>query len=654
MKSSLLLSSLILSFASYGGVFSPENFKVERDVQVFSPIKAAPAEHMTLRIYNWEDYIAEDPDVLEEFRSYVLEHDNVDLEIVYDTFDTNESMLSLVEMGAAYNYDLICPSDYMIQRMMSMGLLRPFTSGEERAALYVHNNDQDVWGDNYERYSSIFLQDWFGRITSPIVDEEGNSSIHSLSEYARGYMWGTLGLTYNPTFTTFMERGLSPEDVMVQMDDWGTFYDPLYAQTFQIKDSMRDTYAMTIMEVYSEEFNFLLDAYRENDFHGAPYSEEEYNSDVNTIFNNIVRIDEFRELMERIHGESEETLNITPDSIIDSVELVLRNLKDNSYGLEVDSGKQDIVAGKSGVALSWSGDAVFSMDLGEQEDDVELYYALPETGGNIWFDGWVMLNYPGLNQEYAQKFVDFISRPDIASLNMDYIGYTSFVAGDEILSLVRDWYDARNFATYVYIDEGSYEDGYHDYLYDEDGEKVAQDGTGLRDVEVDGVTYHDVDFGSIDMRGSTLEAPGSSSGYSTWEEYFAGEEIDARPIDLDYFFEGTISSDDAIVYSDEFYEVTGQDINGETKTVTVGRQFYAQYPLESMLPSLAVMEDYGDNNDYVLRMWEAIKADSLDTWVIVVLVLEIAAFVAVFAGLYIGKHHAKKLRKKRRDALKEA
>lgn len=643
MKKTVLFLALSSLFCPFALKSSPEtSFTSVKLPKVLNVTKKEAPEKMTLSIYNWEDYIAEDPDVIEEFKAYVLEHDNVDLEINYQTFDTNEVMLSQLETGAQ-TFDLICPSDYMIQRMMARGLLRPFKKGEERLALYTHNNDLDVWGETYEDYCSPYLLDWFDKITGTLPD----GSKHNLNEYARGYMWGTLGLVYNPTYPELLSRGLKEDEIKVQMNDWNALWDSSYNGTFQIKDSMRDTYSVALMKAYDEEFKFLLNAYKTGSFHGEPYTEEQYSSDVNTIFNNITHVEEFKALMEKIHGEE---INITSDSIIESVQGYLTELKDNSFGLEVDSGKQDIVTGKSGIQISWSGDAVYSMDLGDLEGGTTLYYTVPETGGNIWFDGWVMYDYPGLNQEYAQKFVEFLSRPDIASLNMDYIGYTPFIAGSDILNLVKDWYDARNFAMYVYIDEGSYDFGYHDYLYDEDGNKVYQDGSssdGPKSVTIDGETY-EADFGTIDMTGSTLEKPGPNSGYETWDEYFAGEEWEVKQVSLDYFFSGT-TEESPIIYTDELETITGIGLDGEEKTITAGRQFYAQYPEMSMLPTLAVMEDYGDNNEYVLRMWEAVKSDSLEPWVIAVLVTELVLIFGVAIGFYTTKRISKDLRKKRRE-----
>jgi spermidine/putrescine transport system substrate-binding protein len=102
--------------------------------------------------------------------------------------------------------------------------------------------------------------------------------------------------------------------------------------------------------------------------------------------------------------------------------------------METDAGKQDLVTGKTGACLQWSGDAVFSMDQAD-EDGVALSYAVPEGASNLWFDGWVMMK-DGIRQDKkkqqaAEAFIDFISRPDNVIRNMYYIGYTSCISGGD-------------------------------------------------------------------------------------------------------------------------------------------------------------------------------------------------------------------------------
>ena len=71
-------------------------------------------------------------------------------------------------------------------------------------------------------------------------------------------------------------------------------------------------------------------------------------------------------------------------------------------------------------------------------EGIYLNYMVPEECSNIWFDGWVMPK--GANRELAEKFIDFLSRPENAVANMNYIGYTSAIAGDAVFEEMLDWY----------------------------------------------------------------------------------------------------------------------------------------------------------------------------------------------------------------------
>lgn len=599
---------------------------------------------ITINVANSDDYI--DPTLTKRFIAYVKEKDGVDVRISYSVFSTAEEILSKVTAGTA-NYDLVCNSDYIIQKMMGLNMLEKFATGEEREKLY--GESASWWEDTYEHYASPYLQNLLYGITMPVATENG-SETHHLSDYARGYMWGTLGITYNSTFYKFAERGLSEDQVKVQMADWDSLWDERYAGTFQIKDSMRDTFAIGLMHVFNPFFKALREDYvAGHDKSGAAYSAEAYQKDVSMLFNCINHVDSFNALAKKIKKEaqnpSESLVNLpdtyTVESIIKLVKESIKELKDNSFGMEVDSGKVDITNGnKSGIDTAWSGDAIISMDTGDAnaKEDVNIYYSIPKTGGNIWSDNWVMLkeniNGDARKKEYCQKFIDYLSNPEIASENMQYIGYTSFIGGDSILDVVRDWYDARTFEMYQYDDEAS------DFVYDEYGEKKYIEG----------------------MEGSTYEMAMVNGTSMGWSDYSKENELGWMDVDLSYFFDGTFDDyEDGIdshFYSNEIEEITATNLYGEEETVLVGRQFLAQYPTEDeaykgsslcQIPSLSVMEDYGDNGTKVLDMWEEIKSSSLPLWAIILFVTEAVVAISVGLAFFFGKKATKKLRQRRRE-----
>ena len=338
-------------------------------------------EELVLRIYNSQDYIDEGLDdvgnkvstsVMEDWVEDYFNRTGKVVSFVYDTFETNETMLNTLKTGKT-NYDLCCPSEYVVQKMIREDMLEKFdfSDGEYQ---YI---------TNYNDYASPYIKN--------IFNESG------LSEYAVPYMWGTLGLLYNTEM-------VDEED----LDTWGVLWNEKYKNLASAKDSVRDTFVSGVMYLNHDK----LMAYREKYLSGEITSVE-YNKFVSMVMNDT--------------------------SDLDRVEEVLKEMKANIFGFEVDSGKNDIVTGKIAINVAWSGDAVYSIGTAEEEEDVILAYKVPLEGGNVWFDAWIMPK--GANKELAQDFVNYLCHPETAARNMEYIGYTSPIAGDEIYDLVYDLYN---------------------------------------------------------------------------------------------------------------------------------------------------------------------------------------------------------------------
>ena len=170
-----------------------------------------------LKIYNWADYIGEG--VLEDFQEYYKEQTGDDIRIVYQTFDINEIMLTKIEKGHE-DFDVVCPSEYIIERMLKKHLLLPIDT------VFAHS-------PNYMNNVSPFIREQIAKLSQP--GEPAN-------RYAVCYMWGTTGLLYNTAF-------LSEEDV----DSWGCLWDSQYAGKILMKDSYRDAYGTAILYAHAQE-----------------------------------------------------------------------------------------------------------------------------------------------------------------------------------------------------------------------------------------------------------------------------------------------------------------------------------------------------------------------------------------------------------------
>ena len=334
-----------------------------------SPVSAvkvkAEGVEKEITVFSWEDYIEEAEDdtetgVLEDFET------ETGIKVNYYTFATCEEMYNELKKDPTA-CDIVCPSEYMILKMKDEGLIKQFNMPE-----------------NYIQNASPYIKSVFEDLG--LSDGERT--------YAVGYMWGTMGLIYN------MDK-YKAED----LNSWSKLYDQKFSGKITIKDSIRDSYIMSLGIVYKDELLSLKDK-----LNAGEILEAEYKEKISEVFNRV----------------DEKSIREVRDALIE--------LKSNLYGFEVDAGKNDILTGKIDVNFAWSGDAAYAIyESNEGEGYSKLGYVVPEEGSNVWFDGWVLTK--DADEELALEFMDFMSRPEIAVRNMDYIGYTSCIAGTEDTSV---------------------------------------------------------------------------------------------------------------------------------------------------------------------------------------------------------------------------
>ena len=149
-----------------------------------------------VNVYNWGEYI--DEEVIQQFE------ETYQIKVNYSTYNDNEIMYSKVSSGTA-NYDVICPSDYMIQKMISENLLEEL---------------------NYDNIPNIKNIDPTYLASSETFDP-GNL-------YAVPYCWGTVGILYNKTM------------VDEPITSWSALFDEKYKDNILMMDSVRDAYAIAL------------------------------------------------------------------------------------------------------------------------------------------------------------------------------------------------------------------------------------------------------------------------------------------------------------------------------------------------------------------------------------------------------------------------
>ena len=147
-------------------------------------------------VYNWGEYL--DPEVIKMFE------EETGIQVIYDEYETNEIMYPKIETGTSA-YDVVCPSDYMIEKMIENDLLYEIDFKNIPNASNI--------GQQYYEQSKAF-------------DPENRYSIP--------YCWGTVGILYNKTM------------VDEPVDSWSILWDEKYANNILMQDSVRDAFMVAL------------------------------------------------------------------------------------------------------------------------------------------------------------------------------------------------------------------------------------------------------------------------------------------------------------------------------------------------------------------------------------------------------------------------
>ncbi len=170
-----------------------------------------------LKIYNWADYI--DEDVLANFPKWYERQTGKKIRVIYQTFDINEVMLTKIERGHE-DYDVVCPSEYIIERMLRKDLLLPIDTCFGKTPNYIKNVAPYITAQ---------------------IDATSNHG-RTAHRYAVPYMWGTAGILYNKEY-------VPDQDART----WGTLWDKKYAGKLLMKDSYRDSYGTALIWAHRKD-----------------------------------------------------------------------------------------------------------------------------------------------------------------------------------------------------------------------------------------------------------------------------------------------------------------------------------------------------------------------------------------------------------------
>ena len=267
-----------------------------------------------LVVYNWGEYI--DPEVLTMFE------EETGIDIVYEEFETNEILYPKISSGAIA-YDVICPSDYMIQRMIENDLL------------------SEINFDNIPNLKNIGKQYL-----------EQSRQFDPENKYSVPYCWGTVGILYNKMM------------VDEPVDSWSILWDPKYKDNILMQDSVRDAFGVTL-----KYLGYSL---------------------------NSIDLDELTE---------------AKNLLIEQKPLV--------QAYVIDQVRDKMIGNEAALGVIYSGEANYT-----QKENPNLEYVIPKEGSNIWIDSWVIPKNAE-HKENAEKFINFLCRPDIALMNFEYITYST-------------------------------------------------------------------------------------------------------------------------------------------------------------------------------------------------------------------------------------
>ena len=303
----LLISALSILIICLGMLYSRNFIDSSND-----------GEKQTLTIFNWGEYI--DESVVVEFEK------ETGIKVVYDMFETNEEMYPVLEAGGVV-YDVVCPSDYMIEKMIQNDMLAEI---------------------NFNNVPNI------KNIDTKYMDMA--KSFDPDNKYAVPYTWGTVGILYNTSM------------VDDEITSWSDLWNPKYQGNILMQDSVRDAFMVG----------------------------------------------------EKMLGYS---MNTTDKAELEKVKEKLIEQKPLVQAYVIDQVRDKMIGGEAAIGVIYSGEMLYVQnEVANSGEDFELKYVIPKEGTNLWIDAWVIPKN-AKNKENAEKWIDFLNRPEIAKKNFEYITY---------------------------------------------------------------------------------------------------------------------------------------------------------------------------------------------------------------------------------------
>ena len=521
---------------------------------VFSGCAAFGRGTVTLRIMNWADYM--DNSLLRQFEDEYT-YQGKRIKILYETVDKPETMAVKIERGKE-KWDLMCPSESVLERLMKQGLLNTIDTSPENMP-------------NYNTYVSEYVKEQSNAVENSAkeaIKKSGDKAFDDFdydADYSVAYMWGNFGILYN------VDAMANDMDLL---DSWAALWNKdKFKGKMMMKDGPRETFSIGIIYVYREPLMKLYKIYEEK---GTEEALKNYTDFLADAF--------------KISGETGKTYNIDGktyeilrgEALIAKVEEALVDQKINAgTAYEVDDGKETILRDEGYVLdMAWNGDGVWALAEKEAKNiKTNVGYTIPKEGSNFWVDSWVIPKY-ARNNKVAEMFIDFLCKPETAMKNMEFIGYTSAIGGQDVLNwavLYGENYDSPFDASDFFGDIPDF------VLQDENGNDVYKNSVG------------NAAFTKL-----AYKMNGKLYYRETDEEVKNPGDFSEFLVDVDNVFINSI-----------------------------------QYPSADELSRCGVMLGYSDYSDEILEMWTRVKGAAIPIYVIVGLSLVLVLAVTLGTLFYV-------------------
>jgi putrescine transport system substrate-binding protein len=291
----------------------------------------AQANDKVLRVYNWSDYIA--PDTLKKFEAETGIH------VTYDVFDSNETLEARLLAGKS-GYDIVVPSNSFLAKQIKAGVYQPL----DKSKL-----------PNWQNLNPVLLN-------NAAASDPGNT-------YAFPYMWGSIGIGYNPQKVQQALGSNAP------VNSWDLLFKPENAEKLK---ACGISFLDSPTEMLPAALHYL----------GYPVNSQD------------------------------------KQQIAEAQALFMKIRPSVAY---FHSSKyiSDLANGNICVAVGYSGDVLQARSRAEEAgNQVQIDYSIPKEGAGSFYD-MVAIPKDAANVDNAYVFMNFLMRPDIIAEVTNSVGYSN-------------------------------------------------------------------------------------------------------------------------------------------------------------------------------------------------------------------------------------